>query len=526
MIPRRKWEPWIWGVIITTALVWRVVWLDGKPPHFDEGVNGAFVDGMTRQGFYSYDPGNFHGPLHFYILFVAQTLLGRHNWVLRLPVALISTGCVAMLFLFRPYFGRRACQIAALSMALSPAMVFYGRYAIHESSLLLFLMWAVLGILGLWRSGQKRFLWATALGITGTILTKETYVIHVVAALLTLPALLLLELVSKSAPLPFTRPQWNRFDFTTIAWVCAALILFFYTGGFLDWPSLPGLWETYRLWFATGNGAAPWHEKPWYYWIELLARYEWPALVGLAASLFVIAPGRSRPGRALAICGLGTLAAYSLIPYKTPWCLIVLIWPFHLFFGIGIDQAIRSLDKWVVSVGAAGALAYSLGICYLLNFREYTNAEEPYVYVQTLPDVNKLIKPLDFLTSRDPRNFQLPGLIITPEFHPFPWMLGDFTHVTFLTPSEELPRNLSDAEFLLVDTTLVGEVEARLNEPYFKEPLTVRGSSNDEAVLYLRAKTFTLCFPQRAPEFIPGAPIEQLFPDPVTPGPSLPSEDL
>src|SRR5262245_7634021 len=64
---------WLWIdiLILIVAAVLRLVWLDVKPAHFDEGVNGYFVDRMTRDGFYQYDPTNFHGPLHFYILFGA-----------------------------------------------------------------------------------------------------------------------------------------------------------------------------------------------------------------------------------------------------------------------------------------------------------------------------------------------------------------------------------------------------------------------------------------------------------------------
>ena len=100
--------------ILLIALVLRVLWLEDKPPHFDEGVNGYFVDQITRTGFYHYDPTNFHGPLHFYCLFVSQTLLGRAAWVLRLPVALLSTACVGLLLGLRPYVGNRASLLAAL----------------------------------------------------------------------------------------------------------------------------------------------------------------------------------------------------------------------------------------------------------------------------------------------------------------------------------------------------------------------------------------------------------------------------
>jgi predicted membrane-bound mannosyltransferase len=189
------------------AFLLRVLWLDLKPPHFDEGVNGWFVDEMTRQGFYRYDPSNFHGPLHFYLLFAAQTLLGRAAWALRLPVVLISTACVALLLAFSRHFDRRACSIAAAVMAVSPAMVFYGRYAIHETELLFFLMLSTWGLITLWREGTRAGLWATGLGITGMILTKETYIIHLVSLGLAYPTLLLLEKVSPSdSALPRTRP--------------------------------------------------------------------------------------------------------------------------------------------------------------------------------------------------------------------------------------------------------------------------------------------------------------------------------
>ena len=90
-----NWPRWLDVALLGLAAFLRLAWLEVKPPHFDEGVNGWFVDAMTRTGFYHYDPTNFHGPFHFYVLFVAQTLLGRHVWALRLPLALVSLGCVA-----------------------------------------------------------------------------------------------------------------------------------------------------------------------------------------------------------------------------------------------------------------------------------------------------------------------------------------------------------------------------------------------------------------------------------------------
>ena len=48
---------------------------------------------------------------------------------------------------------------------------------------------------------------------------------------------------------------------------------------------MKGLYQTFNAWFATGqNGNG--HEKPWYYWLMLIGRYEAAVALGLLACLF------------------------------------------------------------------------------------------------------------------------------------------------------------------------------------------------------------------------------------------------
>src|SRR5205085_7681452 len=180
------WMPW---AIVALGALLRLLLLGIKPPHFDEGINGWFVDQMVKSGFYRYDPTNYHGPLHFYILFLFQTLLGRNVWAIRLPVVLASIFSIHLTLKFEPFVGRNVSRLAALAMAVSPGFVFYGRYAIHEVWLQLFSMIFILGLLGLWWRGTLNYLWYAGVGLTGMILTKETYAIHVACALLAIPTL-------------------------------------------------------------------------------------------------------------------------------------------------------------------------------------------------------------------------------------------------------------------------------------------------------------------------------------------------
>src|SRR5438477_342592 len=171
-----EWTPWI---IIGLAAFLRFFLLGMKPPHFDEGINGWFVDQMVKNGFYKYDPTNYHGPLHFYVLFLSQTMFGPTLWALRLPVALASLSCAWLTLKFKPFVGKTVARMAATSMAASPGLVFYGRYSIHEVWIVLFTMLFIFGLLGLWKFGTPNYLWCAGVGVTGMILSKETYIIHV-----------------------------------------------------------------------------------------------------------------------------------------------------------------------------------------------------------------------------------------------------------------------------------------------------------------------------------------------------------
>ncbi|MDB6149446.1 MAG: putative rane-bound mannosyltransferase [Chthoniobacter sp.] len=509
---------WISLAIVLLALALRVVALDIKPAHFDEGVNGWFVDQITRDGYYHYDPTNFHGPLHFYVLFVAQTLFGRSEWALRLPLALVSTGCVVLMLAFRRYFGERACQIAALAMAVSPGFVFYGRYAIHESWLVFFLLLTIWGLIGLCHEGSRRFLWATGLGLTGMVLTKETYIIHWIAlalGYLTLRWLERLGWLSSATRFRAAPQRWDKRDLARVGGVGALLILFFYTGGFLDWPaprtygpeglpnpqgSICGLYETFGAWLFTGVHADTGHGKDWWYWLELLSQYEWPALLGLLAALAIVRPGVGRHLRWVAISGGGTLCAYSIIHYKTPWCLIAMIPPFYFVFGAAVVHLSKRFDRWATGALAGILLLCSLGRSLALNFRDFASELEPYAYVQTVLDINKLLHPLRTIAAADPRNYHLTGYLVLADQHPLVWLLGDFTraHFGLLT---DLPEDLSDGKFLVVDEIFVEEIERSLKGSFFREQITIRGNSGATHMIYFERETFAALFPGRVPEF-------------------------
>lgn len=545
--------------ILLLAAILRIAFLAIKPPHFDEGVNGWFVDQMVKNGYFKYDPSNYHGPLYFYILFVFQQLFGRNLWALRMPAVISSLLCVFWMFRFRDFFGKRCVTWAAVAMAVSPGYVFYGRYSIHESLLVFFTMLFVWGGLGAIQTGLRKYSLGILIGVTGMILVKETWVIHAGSFLLALGCLYYWQFVRPSASqLIFAKQQWKRQEIILPVIAAMVAILFFYSGNFLHIETLGGLGEAYLIWFKTGAGAGghikgdyglghviqQWlaHGKEgylisdtswctllnslnyllylgriyflnglnavfgesWihclnflnYYWLFLITRYEWPALAGIFASLWFFWRRSAATIRLAGIYGCGVLAAYSLIPYKTPWCIISLLWPFYLV----LFYFIENLKKWKreVSIVAALMLAASLGWSIRLNFFNYVNIEEPYVYVQTLPEYSILVDPLLHLAKQDPQYYYVSGQILLDSYYPLPWVLGDFPQVGYY---KQAPVRL-DADFVVVESKKAGEIEKKLEDSYYRREFQLR-DAQEKSTVYFRASKFAKEFNFAQPEVTP-----------------------
>jgi uncharacterized protein (TIGR03663 family) len=503
--------PWIEIGILALAASLRLAVLDIKPAHFDEGVNGWFADQMRQTGYFRYDPTNYHGPLHFYAVFLSQTLFGRNLWALRLPAIIASLLAVWSLLKFREHLGLLTARIAALAMAASPAYVFYGRYSIHESWLVLFSILFFWGWLGLWQQGTRRFLFAVLAAATGMILTKETYIIHIGSFLLAGLVLATWQKLSPSHPkIPVARQLWSWRDLANGGGIAVLTIVFFYSGTFLDFSALAGLYETFAAWFHTGVAAAG-HEKSTfqigpvnYYWVALMARYEWPALLGLAYCVRYVAPSDPRL-RYLAICGCGVLLAYSLIPYKTPWCVISLLWPFYLLLGSAIEEWSAQATELVSAISRL-ALVISLGVSAALslwlNFYRFANQDEPYVYVQTFSDIEILTKPLLKMAERDSRYYHVRGHILLESYYPLPWILGDFTQLGYYKKDEAPERY--DADFVVAEVSQMEKIESQLRAEYYKRQFRLR-DSQEECVVYFSKATFDDWF-QGAPPLLPGKP--------------------
>ena len=419
-------------VILAVALALRTWGLDVKPAHFDEGINGWFVEQMKEAGHYNYNPENFHGPFYFYLLFVAQSLFSHSLFWLRMPAVLGSLASILLIMRYYPLIGKAPALIAAVMMSISPAQIFFARYSIHESWFMAFTIMSLLGIIGLWQTGRAHYLGLLIAGLAGQIATKETSIIHIGCMLLAIPVCWGLSTKILNIPMRVEKQQWSRAQLISYSATAGLLLLLLYTGLFASLSGLVEMFHGYTKWIATGTKELSGHEKPWTYWIYLGGTYEWASLLGVIASAYYAFWGKASI-RYLAIYAVGVLAAYTIVAYKTPWCIISIQWPFFILLSVVMVKfySWNKLSKYAIIITLIIVTIHSSIVAYRINWVGPTNPKEPYVYVQTSDELNEALLPVISAINSQPLLRNMKGHVNLDSYFPIPWLLYNMPNVGY-----------------------------------------------------------------------------------------------
>ena len=154
------------ALITTVATFLRFFWLEVKPLHHDEGVNGYFLTTLFRSGEYKYDPANYHGPDLYYIALAFTKTFGLNTLSIRWSVAIFGVLVVVLAFFLRRYIGKTGALFAAFFLALSPGMAYISRYFIHEILFVFFsfsIVVAILFFIEKRRAGVGAIVWTALL---------------------------------------------------------------------------------------------------------------------------------------------------------------------------------------------------------------------------------------------------------------------------------------------------------------------------------------------------------------------------
>lgn len=447
------------AVVVLLAGLALALWsfsLDQRPMHNDEAVNGIKFGQLWGHGGYQYDPNEHHGPSLPYATLALSRLTGApqdsdqfSESRLRFTTVLFGIGLILLLPLVADGLGRKAILWAALFTATSPAVVFYSRYYIHEILLVFFTFLALAAGWRYWRSRKLGWALLAGAGVGLMHATKETFLITLVAAALALGLNQLWNrwLDATAPPAKVPRLKLTHLAAAFAVWLGVALLLF--SSVFTNASGPLDSVRTYLPWLHRAGGASP-HIHPWSFYLHRLLFFHvakgpvWSealilalAVVGAWAAFArkALADASASFVRFLALYSFVLAAAYSLISYKTPWCLLSFWHGMILLAGVGAAALLRSVTRrflrlalGLLLLAGAGHLAWQ---ARLANTAYAADPRNPYVYAQTSPDLLKLVRQVEALAQVHPQGLQMLVKVIAPDgdYWPLPWYLRNLKQI-------------------------------------------------------------------------------------------------
>ncbi|MGZ3796003.1 MAG: glycosyltransferase family 39 protein [Pseudobdellovibrionaceae bacterium] len=450
------------SLFLLFAALSRFLFLNNKPIHFDESINMWFVQRIWEEGFFTYDPTNYHGPLMFYLIQFVQLFTG-FDFLSTRWVATIFSFLTLVILWFGPQAQRKAFRWAAVFLLLSPATGFYGRSGIHESA---FVFFQVLGLLSFHffvAKDLKKFWWTFGASLLGMMALKETFVILILALI---PALLLAWFTERRR---FDFKKWTRalsesFQQREVYFPLLFMLVVFigiYSGFGAHPQGMADFFIALMPWLKTGvhgNG----HEKEFLHWLKLMGPNEYATLAGFCLAVpFIV---KNKWLRFYFVFTFFLWLIYSLIPYKTPWCLLSIIWPFAMVAGFGMEEWMRKLMGWKKTLAYGillSLLAGEFGVMYQILYRQPINMDHPYVYVNSTYQMKEFIEKTQALVKENPLLREQTLQIGTEETWPVPVVFHNFYTLSYFKVNDRVEP---EALIYMIDKKDQPAIEAQLKE--------------------------------------------------------------
>ena len=457
------------------ALALRLPELDRRPMHNDEGVNAMRFRSLWVSNTYQYDPNEFHGPTLEYSTVPSAWLSASHDFnsftesTFRRVTVAFGVGLILLLFLFADALGKLETLCAAGLTAISPAMVFYSRYYIHEMLLVFF---TALTVAACWRYLQtKSSGWSLLAGVGLGLMyaTKETFVFALISML-------------AAAACASAWGRWldgqrvNRKSHLNLKHIFAALAaallisMAFFSSLFTNVRGPLDSLRTYLPWLHRAGGASP-HVHSWYFYFRRLVFFHYPngpfwseaLIVVLAVVGFVAAltrrwqcQGNVTFMRIIAFYTAGLTLIYTVLSYKTPWCLLGFLHGMILLAGVGAAALLRACQprslKWTAGIFLLAGSAQLAWQAWRASFPYCASQFNPYVYAQTSPDILKLVDKVEALARVSPQGHDAVVKVMAPgnDYWPLPWYLRRLNYVGFwnrIPPDPLAPIMIVSSEF-------------------------------------------------------------------------------
>lgn len=499
-------------VIMIVASSFRLVALDRRPVHHDES-NQIFKAGILQQeGDYRYDPDEHHGPTLYYFAMPFVYCGAGHDFskttigMFRIQPALFGIALILLMLVIREGLGWGALLAGSMLTAVSSAMVYYSRFFIQETLLVLFTFGTIACGWKYFRSPSA--LWAV---LTGTCIglmhaTKETCVLAYLSIAIALVVVILWQ-----ADFKYHISHFKILPDHLLYVVFTALVVsgvFF--SSFFTYP--PGIWDsfrTYLTYLGRGAGGNTDHVHSAFYYLHILLRYKdgglvWSEAVIIVLAGFGVCAVLFRKGiekmdinllRFLVIYSLLMTLLYSMIPYKTPWCMLSFLHGLILLAGIGVASVynvVRGIVPKLIWVTAVGVCIFILGQQSVRAiFRYCADERNPYAYAHTVSDYLRMIQRIEDIAKIDPAGKNMKIAVVTNPYDawPLPWYLRTYSSVSYSAEFHMLEPGFNPV-LIVASVEKEAELESIVKDKYQTEYWGLRPEV--PVILYIRKDVWAL----------------------------------
>jgi uncharacterized protein (TIGR03663 family) len=462
--------------------------------HGDEAVHAVKFKDLLEEGFYKYDPNEYHGPTLNYLTLIpaylssADKLTEVSEFTLRIVPVFFGVSLVLLILLIGKGLGSKAAVYASVLTAISPAMVFYSRYYIQEMLLVCFTFGAI--VFGYRYTQSRKVIWAILAGMSVGLMhaTKETCIIAFGSILLALGITLLIRREKGSVVNAVRSVKPSHLLAFLAAGVVASSL--FFSSFFSNPAGILDSIRTYTTYFDRAGGNSL-HIHPWYYYIRMLLysrffdgpRWSEALIVVLSLVGFIAALTKRRLLNAnvhlVRFIGFYTLTmtvVYSVIPYKTPWCFLGFLHGMILLAGVGAVVLVRLLPnvlpRLIIICLLFESSLHLLWQSYLSNYVYYSDSRNPYVYAHPTDEVFTVVERIEEMARIHPDGYRMHIQVICPgkDYWPLPWYLRRFEYDT-IDWWESVDNSIASAPLIIASP----EVEAALtNKLYALTPVQER----------------------------------------------------
>jgi len=157
---------------------------------------------------------------------------------------------------------------------------------------------------------------------------------------------------------------------------------------------------------------------------------------------------------------------YSVIPYKTPWCMLGFLHGMILLAGVGAVVLVKLmpnvLPRLIILMFLFEGSVLLTWQSYLGNYKFYADSLNPYVYAHPTTEVFTIAEKIEEYASAHEDGYNIPVDVICPQgdYWPLPWYLRSFKKIRW---SNEVDNDTASAPLVIASP----DVEAALTNKLY-----------------------------------------------------------